>query len=128
MMTEKTALNLEPKVERVLCYVLGWITGLIFFFLERDNSNIRFHAMQSIILFGALTIILIGISIISLIFMLAFAFVSGFAAVVSGFFGLINTLIGLITLVLWIYCLVKAYQNKNFRLPFVGDLAEKIIG
>ena len=127
-MNEKTALNLDPRVERVLCYVLGWITGLIFFFIERENRNIRFHAMQSIILFGALTILLIGISIISLIFMVAFAFVSGLAGIVSGFFGVINTLIGLATLAVWIFCLIKSYQDKNFRLPFIGNVADSIIG
>lgn len=79
----------------------------MFFLLEKENKFVRFHAMQSIIVFGGLTIISLIISVIPLL----------------GW--LISTLLSLLALVLWILLMVKAYQNVWFKLPLVGDLAEK---
>jgi uncharacterized membrane protein len=107
MAGEKTSMGLEQNVAGLLCYVVGWITGLIFFLMEKDNKFVRFHAMQSILVFGGLTIISIIISIIP-------------------FLGwVITSLISVLALVLWILLMIKAYQNVWYKLPWVGDLAEK---
>ena len=107
MAREKTSMGLEQNVAGLLCYVVGWITGLIFFLVEKDNKFVRFHAMQSILVFGGLTIISIVIGIIP-------------------FLGwLISSLISVLALILWILLMVKAYQNTWYKLPWVGDLAEK---
>ncbi len=53
----KTSLGLEENIEGVLCYLLGFITGIAFYLLEKENKFVRFHAMQSIIVFGALFIL-----------------------------------------------------------------------
>jgi len=45
----KTALGIDENIEGLLCYVLGFITGILFLVLEKDNKFIRFHAMQSIV-------------------------------------------------------------------------------
>lgn len=124
-MEHNNSLNLDPKVARVLCYVLGWITGLIFYFVEKEDPYIRFHAVQSIVTFGAITILMIGLSVISFIFMVAFGFLGFLMPLVSGLFGLINLIIGIGTVVIWILCMVKAYQEEDFKLPIVGDTAEK---
>ncbi len=107
MAGDKTSMGLEQNIAGLLSYVLGWITGLVFFLLEKENKFVRFHAMQSIIVFGGLTIISLIISVIPLL----------------GW--LISTLLSLLALVLWILLMVKAYQNVWFKLPLVGDLAEK---
>ncbi len=124
-MEHNNSLNLDPRLARLLCYVLGWITGLIFYFVEKEDPNIRFHAMQSIVTFGAITILVIGLSIISFIFMIAFGFIGLLMPLVSGLFGVINMVIGIATLVIWILCMVKAYQEEDFKLPVAGDTAEK---
>jgi len=48
-MGEKTSLGLDENIEGALCYVLGWLTGIVFFVLEKDNRFVKFHAMQSIV-------------------------------------------------------------------------------
>ncbi|MFA5102958.1 MAG: hypothetical protein WC525_07355 [Candidatus Thermoplasmatota archaeon] len=100
----KTSLGLEENVEAALCYLLIWISGLFFYFVEEKNKYIRFHAMQSILLFLPLMI---------------FAWVFGFI------FAILGWLIWGIVFVLWLVLMVKAYQMVKFKLPIIGDLAEK---
>jgi len=107
MAEEKTSMGLEQNVAGLLCYVIGWVTGLIFFLMEKDNKFVRFHAMQSIIVFGGLTVI--GI-------------ILGWIPILGWILGAILSLLGVI---LWILLMVKAYQNTWYKLPWVGDLAEK---
>jgi len=107
MAGEKTSTGLESNVAGLLCYVLGWITGLVFYLIEKDSKFVRFHAMQSIIVFGALTIASLILSVIPLI----------------GW--IISWLLWILGLVLWILLMVKAYQGQMFKLPVAGDFADK---
>ena len=100
----KTSTGLEENVAGLLCYVLGWVTGLVFILLEQENKFVRFHAMQSIIIFGALNII----SIVFVPFLWVFA-----------------SLLGVLAFALWIILIIRAYQGVMYKLPVVGDLAEK---
>jgi len=109
MAGEKTGMGLEPNVAGLLCYIAGWITGLVFFLMEKDNRFVRFHAMQSIVVFGALTVASIILSVIPII----------------GW--IVGWLLGIVALVLWILLMVKAYQNQWYKLPWAGDFAEKHI-
>ncbi|MDZ4246338.1 MAG: hypothetical protein U1D67_04370 [Dehalococcoidia bacterium] len=54
---EKTSTGLAENVSGLLCYVLGWISGIVFLILEKENKAVRFHAFQSIIVFGILSLI-----------------------------------------------------------------------
>jgi uncharacterized membrane protein len=103
----KTSTGLEENVAGLLCYVLGWITGLVFFLIEKDNKFVRFHAMQSIIVFGTLTVASIVISWIPFI---------GWV---------ICWLISILAVVLWIVLMIKAFQGEKYKLPWAGDMAEK---
>lgn len=105
----KTAAGINQNVAGLLCYLAGWITGLVFFLIEKENKFVRFHAMQSIITFGALTVLFM---------------VLGFIPFVGG---IIMPFLGLAQLVLWILLMVKAYNGVYFKLPVIGDLAEKNI-
>jgi len=107
---EKTSTGLAENVAGLLCYVLGWVSGLVFILLEKDNKVVRFHAMQSIIVFGAITIA---------------TFIIGLIPVIGTF---IAGLIWLLGVVLWIVLMIKAYQGTQLKLPFSGDLAEKWAG
>jgi uncharacterized membrane protein len=110
----KTSLGLEENAEAALCYFGVWITGLIFYFIDDKNKFIRFHALQSVLVFLPLTI-------------LAWVF-GGFFGVLSygpGYFGLISWLFWVLVVILWIILMIKAYQMQKFKLPIVGDLAEK---
>lgn len=104
---EKTSTGLAANVAGLLCYVLGWISGLVFILIEKENKFVRFHAMQSIIVFGALTIA---------------SFILGsipFIGIVLGW------LISVLGIILWIVLMVKAYQGQRYKLPWAGDFAEK---
>jgi uncharacterized membrane protein len=107
---EKTSIGLEENVAGLLCYVLGWVSGLVLFLLETENKFVRFHAVQSIIVFGFLNIV--GV---------IFGWMSWFGWIISSF-------VGLLAFVFWIVLMVKAYQGTMYRLPVAGDLAEKWSG
>jgi uncharacterized membrane protein len=115
----KTSTGMQANVAGLLSYVLGWITGLIFFLIEKENKFVRFHALQSIITFGALFILSIAIGIFTGILAAI-----GLGALI-GVFSLINGLLGLAGLILWILLMIKAYQGEKFKLPVIGDIAEK---
>src|SRR4030042_3116136 len=101
--------GLEPNVAGLLCYLAGWITGIIFLVIEQKNKFIRFHAMQSIVTFGILTIASVLLSWIP--------FVGGFFA----------SVIGILVFILWIILMVKAYQGELYKLPVAGNIAEGIL-
>lgn len=108
-----TSMGLQPNIAAGLSYVLGWVTGLIFFLVEKQNRFVRFHAMQSILFFGGLTVVQIILNVIG-----NFPFVGIFT-------GLIGVAVGIIGLVGYIVLLINAFQGKYFKLPIVGDYAER---
>jgi len=103
----KSSTGMEENVAALLSYVLGWVTGLIFFLIEKESKFVKFHAMQSIITFGALTILYI---------ILAWIPILGWV---------LGAIIWILEVVLLIVLMIKAYQGVKFKLPFAGDLAEK---
>jgi uncharacterized membrane protein len=113
--------QMAENVAGLLCYVLGWVTGLIFYFIDK-RPYVRFHAAQSMVVFGGLTVLRIGLGM--------FVGVSIFAGGLAGwsFAGSIFALISLIGLVLWILLMIKAYQGERFRVPVAADIAEKLFG
>ncbi len=123
----KSSAGLESNVAGVLCYLLGWITGLIFYFVSKEDKFVRFHAMQSILFSGALTVFYILVSIIqSILISIAWTTAGGgFALAISGVIGIIMTLVALASLVIWVILMVKAYQHQTFKLPITGNIAEK---
>ncbi|HUS52095.1 MAG TPA: DUF4870 domain-containing protein [Candidatus Bathyarchaeia archaeon] len=104
-MAETSGTGLPRNTAAALAYVLGWITGIIFLLIEKDKF-VRFHAMQSIITFGFLTI---------------FSFVP-----VIGW--ILSPLVMIVGFVLWLILIFKAYQGEEFKLPWIGDFAQKQVG
>jgi uncharacterized membrane protein len=90
-----------------LCYLLGFITGIIFLLVEKQSKFVRFHAMQSTILFGGIFIVNIGLGFIPIL---------GWVA---------GMLLSLLAFVLWIVLMWKAFQGEMYKVPYVGDIAEK---
>ena len=102
--------GLAENVAGLLCYAFGWVTGLIFLLIDK-RPWVKFHAAQSIAVFGGLTIIRIGFLFMSHLL--------GWAV-----FGLI----GLVSVVLWIFLMVKAYQHETIRIPIAADIADSLAG
>jgi len=108
------ATGLEENVAGALCYSLGLITGILFLVLEpyNKNRNIRFHAFQSIILSAALMVI----------FWVVFPLL---AVVTGGVIFFLMPILGLASFALWLFMLIKTYQNQKVVLPVIGDIAQK---
>lgn len=90
-----------------LTYVLGFITGIIFLLVEKNNAYVRFHAMQSTITFGALFII---------------SFIAGF---IPGLGQLIGMIVSIVSFVLWLFLMYKAFSGEKYKLPYIGEIAEQ---
>jgi uncharacterized membrane protein len=115
----KTSTGMQANVAALVSYAAGWITGLIFFLMEKDNKFVRFHALQSIIVFGALSVLGIILSILFQFFIMVHLFF------MFQFLALISKLLWLVALILWVILMIKAYQGDRFKLPIAGDIAEK---
>jgi len=108
-----TSLGLTQNVASGLSYVFGWISGLIIFLTEKQNRFVRFHAMQSILFFGGITALDIVLEIVGNLPVLGY--ITVFAI----------PLIGIVGFVGWIVLMINGFQGKYFKLPIIGDYAEK---
>src|SRR3972149_6905428 len=88
-------------------YLLGFITGIIFLLIEKQSRFVRFHAMQSTILFGGIFVANIAL---------------GFIPILGWLVGL---LLSLVAFILWIVLMWKAFQGETYKVPYVGEMAEK---
>lgn len=105
----KTASGFDENVAAALAYSVGWITGFAFYLTEPSNQFVRFHAMQSIILFLALSVVCVLVqSVVPFVGTLLVVF-----------------LVIPASAVLWLLLMFKAYQGERFKLPIVGDMAEQ---
>ncbi len=109
--------SLSDNVAGTLCYILGIISGAVFLIIAPYNKSkfVRFHAFQAIFFQVAIILFLMAQTIMSLLFPLA----------ISPIFDFLGLIIRMVGLALWILLMVKAYNNERFKLPIIGDLAEK---
>ena len=103
----KTSTGMKPNVAGLLCYLGAWVTGIIFLILEKDNRFVRFHAIQSIAVFGAITVVDIVLAFIPFV----------------GW--IIAWLVNIATFILWVVLMAKAYSGEQYKLPIAGNFAEK---
>ena len=128
-MAEKTSMNLDENIASMLCYVLTWFTGIIFFFMEKKNTTVRFHAMQSILTFLPLTILGAILGWIGAPRWTGYGGYYGAGSFSPGIPALLwaSWAMYALTAILWLILVIKAYQGEKFKLPIVGDIAEKQI-
>ncbi len=121
--TQSAQPGMSENVAGLLCYLVGWVTGIIFFLIDK-RPFVRFHAAQSIVVFGGLHVLNIVIGIF--FFRAGFMMMGGYGA-----FGMGSALYGLISLVafiLWILLMVKAYQHEKFEVPIAAGIAKSFSG
>jgi uncharacterized membrane protein len=105
--------GLDPNTAALLAYLLGWVTGLLFLLLGKRDDYVRFHAMQSAMFFGLVTLaavvlwLLLRVPYINILFMV------------------LLSLLGLFAFAAWAILMVKAYQGHRLMLPWVGERAER---
>ncbi|MBS4195601.1 DUF4870 domain-containing protein [Lederbergia citri] len=101
------ATGLSENVAGLLCYLFWFVGGIVFLLVEKENRFIRFHAMQSI----ALSVVFFVLSIV--------------LAVIPFIGWLLSLILTPVMLILWIVLMYQAYQGKYYKLPILGELAEK---
>jgi uncharacterized membrane protein len=106
---QKATFGLDENIASAICYLLIWVTGLIFYLVEKDNKVVKFHALQSIITFLPLQIIYWAL---------------WYVLWWTGIAYFLTMLVGLIMFILWIVLMIKAYQGEKYKLPVVGDIAD----
>ncbi|MDP2055857.1 MAG: hypothetical protein Q8L75_19640 [Acidobacteriota bacterium] len=120
-MTESTSTGVDPRLAAVLCYAGWWVTGLVFLFAERRHRGVRFHAAQSLLLDGTLSIL-----------MLASGGASAVAFFVDGpsfqMLQAAGNVVWLGAVALWLVLLLKTWRGDTVRLPMLAGLADKLAG
>ena len=115
----KTSTGVDARLASVLCYLGWWVTGIVFLFAERRDARVRFHAAQSLVVFGVLSVALLlcgGASFIAF-----FVAAPTFQMLQS-----IGNVIWFAAVVLWLFLLLKTWQGETWRVPIAGQLAMKI--
>ena len=122
----KSSTGLDENIAALLSYILGWVSGLVFFLMEKESRLVRFHAMQSILLSVAAIVIFVVFWIIAGVATLALGYISSILSFLVWIVTvLVGGVLGLAIVVGAIICLVKAYQGQYFKLPVIGNMAEK---
>ena len=99
----KSSTGLDENVAGFFCYLLGFITGIVFLVVEKESAFVKFHAKQSTITFLALFVMIL----------------------LFGWIPVVGILIWILSLILWLILMVKALRGEKYRLPFVGKMAEE---
>jgi len=103
---ERSSTGLEENVAGFLCYLLWFITGIVFLVVEKKSSFVRFHAKQSTITFLGLVVVKVILAPMPVINLLIFP-------------------IWIFSLILWLFLMIKALRGERYALPIVGKLAEE---
>lgn len=116
---QATSTGLDPHLAGLLCYILGIITGLIFFLIEKTNSVVRFHAAQSIVFGGAAILLWIVLMILGVI-------LGAISWQLGSLFGLLTIVVWLGLFIVWVILLIKGYSGEKWKLPILGDMAQRL--
>ncbi len=110
----------QANIIAALTYLLGFVTGLIFLYLEPYNQDefIRFHARQSI-----------GFSVAWFAIAVVFGvFIAVLPHGLGALFNFILTLIDIALAVYWVFLMYKAYNGERYRIPELADIVDSIAG
>lgn len=100
-----------------ISYLFGFVTGFVILLIEKDDKYVRFHATQSLLLFGAVFVLNILINLI--------LSPIDFLGVVTT---LLSAIISVVTIAAWAYSMFQAFNGKVYKWPFFGPWAEKMVG
>ncbi len=99
----------NPKLIAAVAYFGGLITGAVILVVEKQDRFVRFHAMQSVVVFVAvlvLHLVLAGLPLLGVVLYLPFL---------------------IVVIALWVMLMVKAWRGETYKLPYLGDLAEQLL-
>ena len=114
-----TSTGVDPRLAALLCYTAWWVSGLIFLIIEQQHRTVRFHAAQSLVLFGGLSVIIGVLSVMSV----GMLIVSGAAFQAAR---ALVYVIWIVAVAIWLVLMYRTYQGQTWRVPLAGGLAAKI--
>ena len=116
-----TSTGVDPRLSALLCYLAWWVSGLVFLVIEQEHPAVRFHAAQSIVLFGGLSLLILFMAMASL--GMLFISPAAFQAIY-----LLSWLLSLGAVALWLFVMLKVLRGESWRVPYAGSLAARIAG
>lgn len=116
-----TSTGVDPRLSAVLCYAAWWITGLVFLLLERENRQVRFHAAQSVVVFGGLSLLMGLVAAVSAttLFVVPSVFLSIWP---------LNYLVWIVAVGVWLVLMLRAFRGETWRVPGAAELADRLVG
>ncbi|MDI9609746.1 MAG: DUF4870 domain-containing protein [Archaeoglobales archaeon] len=108
----KTSIGLEENVAGLLCYLVIFITGIVFLLIEKESKFVRFHAMQSTVTFLSLFILIWILTFLGIFIWILWPLI---------------WLVGIVIIILWLVGMIKAYQGEMYKFPIFGDIAESFL-
>lgn len=114
-----TSSGVEPRLSAILCYTAWWLSALVFLVIEQQHRGVRFHAAQSLVLFGGLSVLIGLLSALSVAMLV----------VSAGAFQAARLLVYLVwigAVGLWLVLMLRTFKGDTWRVPLVADLADRI--
>ena len=113
-----TSTGVEPRLSALLCYTAWWLSALVFLVIEQEHRVVRFHAAQSLILFGGLSVLIGLLSIFSVAMLV----------VSAGAFQVARLLVYLVWIAavgIWLVLMLRTFKGETWRVPIVADVADR---
>ena len=122
----KSSTGLDENLAALLSYIMTWVSGLVFFLIEKDSRLVRFHAMQAILLGATAIVGAVVLWVAWVVVTLVLSQIADILGTLSGLLiGLVIGVVYLAVVVAWVLCLIKSYQGQFYKLPVLGNFAEK---
>jgi len=115
-MHEMTTLGLNERFERVLAYAFFWVSGILLFVFEK-NRNVRWHAAQSIVTFGSLSLLMFGVSMLER----TLAWIPLLGALTTLGLNLLSNILFWAIVILWGWLMIMAWRRPDYTLPYVSN-------
>jgi uncharacterized membrane protein len=118
--TAPSTTGLDERLAGVLCYSVWWVTGGLFLLLERQHRVIRFHAAQSLILFGVVSALLVALGALSAVSLML-------SSALYELMQVFGKLLWLGATVVWLVLVLRAWRGEVWRVPLVAALADRVV-
>ncbi len=119
---QRSSLGVDENIAGALCYLFGVLTGAVFYLLEKESKFVRFHAVQSMVVFGGILVFQIVLSAVGAVL----GSIPVLGAVLSLIFvGLLSMLVAIASIVLWLVLMYRAYRGETWKVPVAGGIAER---
>jgi uncharacterized membrane protein len=114
-----TSTGVDARLSALLCYLAWWVSGLVFLVIEQRNEAVRFHAAQSIVLFGGFSVLifLMAMASVGMLFISPAAFQAAYT---------LSFLLSLASIALWLFVMLKIFKGESWRVPYAADLASRL--